>query len=200
MASRPLLIGSGNRDKAAELAELLAGLPWEVKSLADFPTVPEPVEDGMTFEANALKKARYFCRRFNVPCVADDSGLQVDALDGAPGVFSARYAGEECTYADNNAKLLSALKDVPKEKRTARFVCCAAYVDPQRRTQVEMGVVEGRIALENRGDNGFGYDPLFIPDDADGRTFAEMSTAEKQAISHRGRAFRKIRDYLESLK
>ncbi len=194
-----LLLGTGNRDKAAEVAEWLKGLPWVVKSLADFPTAPEPVEDGDTFEANALKKALYYAERFNVLCVADDSGLVVDALDGAPGVYSARYAGEACSYADNNAKLLRALEGTAESQRTARFMCCAAIAPPGQEPHVELGTIEGRIGLSCRGANGFGYDPLFIPEGSD-RTFAEMSRAEKQAISHRGRAFLKVRAYLQTLR
>jgi XTP/dITP diphosphohydrolase len=196
--SEVLLIGTGNRDKAAELAEILQGLPWDVKSLADFPHVPEPIEDGDTFEANALKKAVYYGRRFDVCCVADDSGLAVDALDGAPGVYSARYAGDDCTYADNNAKLLRELADVPQEKRSARFICCAAFAHRSGRTHTETGVAEGRIILEPRGNGGFGYDPLFLPRGFE-LTFAEMPPDQKHKISHRGRAFQRLRAYLETL-
>lgn len=194
----PLLIGSGNRGKAAELAELLQGLPWDVKSLADFPKAPEPVEDGDTFEANAVKKASCFSACFNVCCVADDSGLMVDALGGAPGIHSARYAGAACNDADNRAKLLAALDGVPEKKRTARFVCCAAFVKPGQPPHIETGAVEGRIAFECRGQLGFGYDPLFIPEGFE-ETFGEIEPARKHLISHRGRALRKLRDYLESL-
>lgn len=196
--AEPLLIGSRNRKKAAELAELLAGLPWDVKSLADFFPVPEPVEDGATFEENAVEKAVYYADRLCVWCVADDSGLVVDALGGAPGVYSARYAGPGCNDADNNAKLLAALADVPDPLRTARFVCCAVVARPGGEPHLEKGVVEGRVGFECRGRLGFGYDPLFIPEGND-KTFGEMTLAEKHAISHRGRAFRKLRDYLASL-
>ena len=196
---QPLLIGSGNRDKAAELAHILEGLPWTIHSLRDYPEVEEPIEDGATFEENALKKARYYGQQFGVACVADDSGLVVDALDGAPGVYSARYAGEGCTYADNNAKLLNALRDTPESERTARFVCCAALVLPDGRSHIELGTVEGRIAAEYRGANGFGYDPVFIPQGHD-VTFGEMDPADKHAISHRGRAFRNLRAYLETVR
>ena len=194
-----LLIGSGNKDKTAELAGLLAGLPWEIKCLADFPQIPEPTEDGDTLEANALKKARYYGSRFDVSCVADDSGLSVDALDGGPGVLSARYAGATCTYADNNAKLLEALEGVAEQDRAARFVCCAAFVDRAGESHIAIGTVEGRIAIKPRGNNGFGYDPLFIPDGHD-KTFGELDKRMKQHISHRARAFRELRAYLESLR
>lgn len=195
---RTLVIGSGNRDKARELATLLAGLPWEVKSLADFPPLPEPEEIGVTFEENALLKARYYSAALGgVVCVADDSGLAVDALGGAPGVYSARYAGEGCSYADNNAKLLDALQDFAWHERGARFVCCAAFHDPAGEEHIELGTVEGRIASECFGENGFGYDPLFVPNGED-RTFGEMTPGEKHRISHRGRAFTQLRAWLAS--
>ncbi len=193
-----LLIGSGNQDKARELAHLLEGLPWDVKSLPDFPPVSEPEEDGTTFKENAIKKARYYGEHFGVACVADDSGLEVDALEGAPGIFSARYAGAGCTYADNNEKLLGALENYPWHERTARFVCCAALILPGSDPHVVRGTVEGHIAMECFGANGFGYDPLFVPE-GHARTFGEMSAEEKHKLSHRGRAFSAIRAYLESL-
>lgn len=193
-----LLIGSGNRDKARELAQILEGLPWEVKSLKDFSEVEEPVEDADSFEANAVLKARYYGGKFGVACVADDSGLSVDALNGAPGVYSARYAGEGCTYDDNNEKLLDALAENIWPERTARFVCCAAFLMPGGDPHTEIGTVEGHISMEPFGDNGFGYDPVFVPQGHD-RTFGEMTPAEKHKLSHRGEAFRKLRAYLESL-
>lgn len=193
-----LLIGSGNRGKAAELAELLVGLPWDVKGLGDFPEVPEPIEDGETFEANAAKKAVYFASQFGVACLADDSGLVVDALGGAPGVYSARYSGAGATDLTNNAKLLDALRDTPESERSARFVCCAAFVVPGQEPHLEVGTVEGCIAFETLGPRGFGYDPLFIPEGHD-RSFGQMDSTEKLALSHRGHALRKMRTYLESL-
>ena len=193
----PLLIGSGNRKKALELAKILEGLPWDVKTLADFPNVREPEEDGKTFEENALIKARYYSARFNVTCVGDDSGLVVDLLGGQPGVMSARYAGPDCNDARNVAKLLDALGDAPWHERTARFVCCVALVRPGCDPHMEQGVVEGHITMEPFGDGGFGYDPVFVPERHE-QTFAEMPMAEKHAISHRGRALKKLRAYLES--
>ncbi len=194
-----LLLGTGNRDKAAELATLLDGLPWDVRCLKDFPDVEEPEEDGDTFEANACKKALYYGAHFDVACVADDSGLCVDALDGAPGVYSARYAGEDCSYGDNNEKLLQALSDTPWHERGAHFACCAAFA-PRGATacQVMHGTVAGHIAVEPSGARGFGYDPLFVPSGEE-RTFAEMTPGEKHAISHRGRAFTALRALLESI-
>lgn len=192
-----LLIGSGNADKARELVELMAGLPWEVRSLKDYPAVTEPAETGATFEENALLKARYYSEHFGVACVADDSGLEVDALDGAPGVYSARYAGEHCSYDDNNAKLLEALEGVPWHERTARFRCCAAFVAPgEAQAHVEFGEVEGHVAAICEGTLGFGYDPLFVPRGEE-KTFGQMPPEAKHAISHRGRAFQQMRTYLE---
>jgi XTP/dITP diphosphohydrolase len=194
---RNLLIGSANLKKAAELSVLLEGLPWKVLSLRDFPDVPAPEETGATFAENAALKARYYADAFQVACVADDSGLMVDALDGAPGVYSARYAGEQGNDAANIEKLLDALAETPWHERSARFVCCAAYFAPGEELHLEEGEVHGHISVEPFGNNGFGYDPLFVPKGFD-TTFAEMDAAEKHAISHRGRAFNKMRTWLES--
>jgi len=175
----------------------LSGSGWTVKSLADFPAVDEPVEDGNTFAANATLKAKYYGGNFGVPCVADDSGIEVDALDGAPGVYSARYAGEDCTYDDNNRKLIDALRDVPHERRGARFVCCAAFADLDGAVHLEEGEVRGHIVEAPRGTNGFGYDPVFVPE-GESRTYAEMSAGEKNAMSHRGRAFSRMAEFLRT--
>ncbi len=194
-----LVIGTRNPGKIRELTLLLEGLPWAIKGLGDLPPMDDPVEDGDTFEANAIKKAVYFSDCFGLPCVADDSGLVVDALDGAPGLHSARYAGENSTDADRNVKLLAALEGVPEAERTARFVCCAAFARPGTLPHTEMGAVEGRILFAPRGYDGFGYDPLFAPEGFS-LTFGELTPEDKMAMSHRGRAFRKLRAYLESLR
>jgi XTP/dITP diphosphohydrolase len=196
MAPRPLLIATGNRHKFAEIAAFLDGVPWQLVGLRDFPACDEPVEDGDSFEANALIKARAYGERFGVACVADDSGLVVDALGGAPGVYSARYAGAGCTDADNNAKLLRELDGVPDTSRGARFVCCCVVNVPGRAPHTERGTVEGRIAHAVSGIAGFGYDPLFIPEGHD-RTFGELGPEIKSSISHRAEAFRMMRAYLE---
>ncbi len=193
-----LLVGSANRKKAAELSLLLQGLPWEVRNLHDYPAVPEPEETGRSFEENAVLKARYYGEAFNVACLADDSGLVVDALGGAPGIYSARYAGPGATDGDNSAKLLAALEEFMWHERTARFVCHAALFRPGHAVHLEEGTVEGHISMEPFGTGGFGYDPLFVPLGHD-RTFGEMDPAEKHGFSHRGRALAKIRAYLESL-
>lgn len=184
-----LLIGSGNLDKSRELAVLLSETEWKIKSLRDFPSVEEPEEDADTFEGNALLKARYYGEKFGVACVADDSGLEVSALGGAPGIYSARYAGPGCSYDDNNAKLLRELNG--KQDRRARFVCCAAFLDVDGRHFYDLGTCEGVIAVATRGSNGFGYDPVFVPTGFD-QTFGEMEPAQKHAISHRGKAFRAL--------
>ncbi|MEK7794470.1 MAG: RdgB/HAM1 family non-canonical purine NTP pyrophosphatase [Candidatus Hydrogenedentota bacterium] len=196
--ARTIVIGSGNRDKAAELRVLLQNTNWVVKGLGEFDPIAEPVEDGDTFEANALLKARYYAVSTGHPAVADDSGIEVDALGGRPGIYSARYAGEGCSYADNNRKLLDELSRVPAPKRGARFVCCAAFVDGNGREHVVRGTVEGRVANAPRGANGFGYDPLFISEGSE-QTFGELAPQAKHAISHRGRAFRELAKYLAQL-
>lgn len=193
--SKVLLIGSGNRDKRAELEHLLANTPWTVKSLDDFTAIAEPEETEDTFAGNALLKAHYYGTHYGVACVADDSGIEVDALGGAPGVHSARYAGEDCTYEDNNRKLLEALAKVEPDKRVARFVSCAAFLDLDGTEHVEMGTVSGHIAQSYSGSQGFGYDPIFIPDGFD-KSFGEFTKEEKSAISHRGESFRAMCEYL----
>ncbi|MCC6697449.1 MAG: RdgB/HAM1 family non-canonical purine NTP pyrophosphatase [Candidatus Hydrogenedentes bacterium] len=198
MNPKRVAIATGNRHKLGEIRAFLDGIPWIISGLGDHPEVEAPEEDGNTFASNAFLKARYYSQRLGMPCVADDSGISVDALGGAPGVLSARYAGPGCTDDDNNAKLLAALAHVPEESRGARFVCCAAYVDADGREHLETGTVEGRIAHAVHGGNGFGYDPLFIPE-GHVHTFGELDPAVKAGMSHRSRAFRKIRAYLESI-
>ena len=192
-----LVIATGNRHKYGEIADFLDGTPLSLANLVDFPPVEPPEETGATFEANAVLKARYYCEHLGTPCVADDSGIVIDALNGEPGVYSARYAGEGCSDEDNNAKLLAALNGVPQPKRTARYVCVAALADLDGGVHAVTGVVEGRIAFALRGQNGFGYDPLFIPDGYD-QTFGELDPAIKASMSHRSRAFAQIRTLLES--
>jgi non-canonical purine NTP pyrophosphatase (RdgB/HAM1 family) len=191
-----LLIGSANPGKAREFAALLENLPWKVISLRDVPAVDPPDERGMSFAENAELKARYYGDKYNTACIADDSGLVVDALNGAPGVRSARYAGENADDKANNQKLLEALENTPWHFRTACFVCCAAFYIPGGEVHFETGRVTGHIAVAPCGNNGFGYDSLFVPEGGE-QTFAEMSVGEKHKISHRGRAFEKLRAWLE---
>lgn len=181
-----LVLASANPDKAREIAALLD----EFEVLPRPPEVPDVVEDGDTLEANARLKAQALVDATGEAAVADDTGLEVAALGGAPGLYTARYAGEGATYADNVAKLLAALDGV--DDRRARFRTVAAALFPDGREVLAHGEVTGTIATAPRGSQGFGYDPVFVPDEADGRTFAEMSEDEKHAISHRGRAFRAL--------
>jgi XTP/dITP diphosphohydrolase len=192
-----LVLATANPDKAAEIRAVLldAGLDVELVPRPD--DVPEVDETGTTLEDNARLKAVALCEATGLPAVADDTGLAVDALDGAPGVYSARYAGEEATYADNVEKLLAALAGVAAPARTARFSTVALARWPDGREVAAIGEVEGTIATRAKGEAGFGYDPVFVPDEGDGRTFAEMSAAEKHRVSHRGRAFRTLADGLK---
>jgi XTP/dITP diphosphohydrolase len=191
-----LVLATANPDKAREITDVLrdAGLPIEL--LPRPADVDEVEETGATLEENARLKAVALCDATGLPALADDTGLAVDALGGAPGVRSARFAGDDVTYADNVAKLLEVLREVPAEARQARFATVAIARFPDGREVAAIGSVEGTIATEARGDGGFGYDPVFTPDEGDGRTFAEMSAAEKHRVSHRGRAFRTLADGL----
>ncbi len=190
------VLASGNRGKLAELQHALAPLGHELKPISDW-TDHSPEETGDTFEANALIKARHAAARSGLPSLADDSGLAVDALNGAPGVYSARYAGDQASDADNNRKLLAALADVPPEQRGARFVCVIALVrsadDPS--PLIARGEWKGHIADQPSGDGGFGYDPLFVDPQLQ-RSAAQLSREDKLARSHRGKA---IADLLRQL-
>lgn len=181
-----MVLASANPDKAAEIAAILDGFELVPRP----PEVGDVDETGATLEENALLKARAILAATGEPAVADDTGLEVDALEGAPGVYSARFAGPGATYADNVAALLAALGD--RTDRAGRFRTVAVACFPDGREVIASGTVEGRIAVEARGAAGFGYDPLFVPDGLDGRTFAEMTPDEKNAVSHRGRAFRAL--------
>ena len=192
-----LVLASGNAHKRAEIAAILAGLDVDLVPMTDL-GLEGPEETGATFRDNALLKARAVVVATGEPAIADDSGLEVDALGGAPGVRSARYAGEGATDADNNARLVAALRDVPEEHRTARFVCAAALVARDGREWVVRGTMEGRIVGAPRGEHGFGYDPYFVSV-GEQRTNAELSPEEKDARSHRGAAFRALRPHVEAL-
>jgi XTP/dITP diphosphohydrolase len=188
MSELPRLVcASANPDKVAEIAAILAG----VVDLLPRPVgVPDVVEDADTLEGNARLKAVAICDATGLPAVADDTGLEVDALGGAPGVYSARYAGEHGSYADNRHRLLAELGD--SADRRAAFRTCVLVRWPDGNETIVDGVCAGTIIDHERGTSGFGYDAIFVPDDGDGRTFAEMSDDEKHAISHRGRAFRAL--------
>ncbi|WP_029897260.1 XTP/dITP diphosphatase [Desulfohalovibrio reitneri] len=182
-----IVLATRNKGKISELRDLLSGSRIEVLSLDDFPGAPEVAEDGETFEENALKKAREMSAYTGLAAVADDSGLEVDALGGAPGVHSARYAGEQGDDEANNAKLLRELSGVPEQERAARFVCVMAAAAPNGAEALARGEWEGRIAFQPQGEGGFGYDPLFIDPEL-GKASAELAPGEKNARSHRGRA------------
>ena len=191
-----LVLATANADKVVEIAAIL-GSGVELVPRPD--TVPDVVEDGDTLEANARLKAVAIVEATGEAAVADDTGLEVDALDGAPGVHSARFAGESASYADNVNKMLESLADHPAAgERTARFRTVALARFPDGSEVIAEGVVDGWMSTASRGAGGFGYDPLFVPDEGDGRTFAEMTPDEKHAVSHRGRAFRALRDLLET--
>lgn len=197
-----VLLATGNRHKLREIREMLEGTSYQVLSLSEIKDPPEIIEDGDTFRANADKKARTLAELSGRITIADDSGIEVDALDGAPGVYSARFAGHSGEGADdaNNRLLLEKLRDVPDEKRTARFRCALAIVHPDGRAVYSDGTLEGKINYQEIGDNGFGYDPLFVVlEDSQGRTTAEMSSEEKNGISHRGRALTKLLPLLDEL-
>lgn len=195
---RALLIATTNPGKVHEIRALLAGLPAELRDLTSYPTLPEPAEDGSTFEANARIKALYYARHSGLLTLADDSGLEVACLGGAPGVHSARFAGLPRDDAANNAKLVGLLKDVPFEQRTACFRCCAAVADAGAVLAVAEGRVDGLILDAPRGSHGFGYDPHFhIPEL--NRTTAELEPELKNRISHRGRALAALAPRLREL-
>ena len=183
-----VVLATNNRDKAAEIQAILGDAVELVPRPAD---VPDVEETEPTLVGNARLKAVALVDATGLPAMADDTGLEVDALDGAPGVYSARYSGEDATYASNVAKLLQELRDVEAARRTARFRTVALLRYPDGREIVAEGVVDGVITDEPRGDRGFGYDPVFAPNEGDGKTFAEMGDA-KHAVSHRGRAFRAL--------
>ena len=187
-----LVIGTHNRKKAGEIVQILDVPGLELLTLEAFPGAPEPVEDGATFEENAIKKATELADALGMLVAADDSGLEVDALGGRPGVLSARYGGEHGNDPRNIERLLREMKDVPREERAARFRCVAALAAPGKLLATVEGRLEGRIAEEPRGNNGFGYDPVFIVPSL-GKTCAELEPEEKNLISHRGKAFRKLK-------
>ena len=190
------VLATANPDKAREIVGVLAAARLDLAVVPRPIDIPEIEESGVTLEDNARLKAVALCEATGLPAIADDTGLEVDALGGAPGVHSARFAGEHATYADNVAELLARLGDVPSTRRTARFVTVALAHFPDGHEVVAFGDVEGIIAEDARGVEGFGYDPVFVPSEGDGRTFAEMSADEKQELSHRGRAFRTLADGL----
>ena len=195
---KTIVLATGNKDKAREIKAMLDH-KFEVKTMKDMGIATQIIEDGETFEDNALIKVRAiqpFVKDAEMIIMGDDSGLSVDALDGAPGIYSARYAGEDVSYRDNNEKLLNAMKDVPEEKRGAEFVSVIAMILPDGQELTVRGTVRGRIAYDFMGDEGFGYDPLFIVEET-GKSYAQMAPEEKNAVSHRARAVARAKQILE---
>jgi len=193
---RPLVLATKNKGKIAEFEELFSGFDLEIKSLNDFGPIPPVIEDGETFEDNAVKKARFTAKVLGLPAIADDSGLTVKALGGEPGVFSSRYSGEGATDEANNTKLLSAMKGI--EQREAAFICILAIAVPRGPALIYEGTCEGLIAEEISGNQGFGYDPLFYYPPLK-KTFARMSATEKNSVSHRGRAMAELKGELDKV-
>ncbi len=192
------VIATRNKGKIKELKELLSDFGLDILPLDHFPQVGEIVEDGDTFFENAMKKAKTVSEKTGLMAIADDSGLEVDALKGAPGVYSARYAGEGATDEQNYLKLLDEMKDVPEEKRGAQFRCVMVAYRPDGRWVSAEGVCRGRITYSPRGEKGFGYDPVFVPE-GDTRTMAELTREEKNKISHRGKALGILKEKISEL-
>ena len=193
-----LLLGTRNAGKVREIESILGDVPWRIRSLEEFEDIEVPAETGDTYADNAIIKAQFYARATGLCALADDSGLEVEALDGAPGVYSARYAGAGASDADRRQLLLSELAAVPASERKARFVCVVAIALPEGTVlNTSEGTCNGKIIFEPRGTGGFGYDPLFVPDGFD-KTFAELPDTIKNELSHRARALLKTREFLLS--
>ncbi len=193
--SKQIIFATGNKDKMREIREIYADLGYDILSMKEAGISVDIVEDGATFEENALIKARAIAKECDAIVFADDSGLEIDYLNKEPGVYSARYMGEDTSYDIKNANLIERLDGVPKEKRTARFVCAVAAVFPDGTEKVVRGTIEGYIGWEPAGANGFGYDPIFYVDEY-GCSTAELAPDVKNAISHRGKALRMMKEEL----
>ncbi len=193
-----IIVATKNKGKVREIRKILKGLRLKLSSLNDYSDVPKIEEDGKSFTENALKKARFYSEYFGKLAVADDSGLEVDALKGLPGVYSARYAGEGAPDQENNQKLLREMEGVPISKRGARFKCTLAIVSPDGRQGIAEGSCRGRIGIREVGKKGFGYDPLFILPQY-GKTMAQFTLEEKNRVSHRGKALRKLKKAIKIL-
>ena len=191
-----LIFATGNQNKMREIREILADLPVEILSMKEAGIEADIVEDGKTFEENAIIKAKAIMELTGELVLADDSGLEIDYLNKEPGIYSARYMGEDTSYRIKNASLIERLAGVPDEKRTARFVCAIAAAFPDGTVKTTEGVIEGRIGYEERGENGFGYDPIFYVPEF-GCTTAELSEEQKNAVSPRGKALEKMREILK---
>ena len=192
-----IVAGTQNQHKIAEILDSLSLNSIEIKTLNDYESIPDVEENGETFEENAFIKAQAYRELVHLPVFADDSGLCVDALNGEPGIYSARYAGENVTYLDNNKLLLKELENVPDNLRTAKFVCTICYLDKYG-THYFTGITKGVITRDFRGDKGFGYDPVFYLPEL-GKTFAELTMEEKNSLSHRGKSLAKFKSFLEKM-
>jgi XTP/dITP diphosphohydrolase len=188
-----LIFATGNKGKLKEVKEIFEGTEFEIISLYDLGDVPEIIEDGDTYEANAFIKAKAIYDIHKTPVIADDSGLSVEQLNGEPGVYSARYAGENCTYDDNNKKLLKVLQSYPAPHK-AKFVCASVFYDGEN-IKKAFGELHGTIVSKLQGEHGFGYDPIFVPD-GDSRTLAQFRSEEKNKISHRAKSFNALKEML----
>ena len=192
-----LVLATTNPDKQEELVSLLCDLGYTIRTMDEFDSVPRVIEDGETCQANAMKKATALARHTGMLALADDTGLEVEALGGRPGVYAARYAGEEATYEDNWRKLLRELEGVPADKRVARFRTAVAIAEPSSQVEVVEGVLDGRITESPSGAQGFGYDPVFLVPEL-GKTLAQLTLEQKNKISHRARALAKAKEVLKS--
>lgn len=188
---KQIVVASTNKHKIKEIAAIMQPHGYQIKSLLDYPGIPDVKETGATFEENAILKATTIAKHLNQPVLADDSGIEVDALNGMPGVLSARWAGSQKNDQANLELLLSQLADVPIERRTGRYVCVAAYAEPDHKFLTARGEWQGVVAIEPIGTNGFGYDPIFIIPEL-GKHVAELSDLEKDSMSHRHRAFTEL--------
>ncbi|MDR7073694.1 XTP/dITP diphosphatase [Fictibacillus barbaricus] len=189
-----ILIATKNKGKVSEFQSMFNQYGIEVISLLDMENIPDVEETGDTFEENAILKAETICNKLNIPVISDDSGLEIDALDGRPGVYSARYAGSHKNDEDNMNKVLNELEGIPNQKRTARFICALAFARPGKDTFVVKGLCEGEILHDRRGTEGFGYDPIFFLPKLN-RSMAELTKEEKNKISHRANALIKLQDF-----
>ncbi|MFH0796101.1 MAG: XTP/dITP diphosphatase [Candidatus Omnitrophota bacterium] len=190
-----IVVATGNQKKLKEIQGILKELPVRLLTLNDFPPLPEPAEDGKTFAENAAKKAKYYARKLKKIVLAEDSGLEITALGGKPGVYSARFAGPGKKDSDNIAKVLGLMEGIPKEKRQARFTSAVCLAFPERKVFAFEGKKQGFIGLNPKGEGGFGYDPIFfLPEKK--KTFAQMKPEEKNRISHRRQALEQLRDFL----
>ena len=193
---KKLIFATGNAGKMKEIRMILADMGYEIRSMKEEGIDPEIIEDGTTFEENAVIKAKAVAALTDAIVLADDSGLEIDALNKEPGIYSARYMGEDTSYHIKNNNLIERLEGVPEERRTARFVCAIAAVLPDGKVLVTTGTIEGRIGYEEKGENGFGYDPIFYVPEY-GCTSAELTEEQKNEISHRGKALRAMRELLK---